>query len=154
MKWECDIKIAENVRGEGSEEMTCSSVDFGAEGAELLRHRVTYRICVIHLYLRFMIVISWGLNTDVSSEWVSYIGYQKLNNVLKNPVSWDVTLCGSCKDRRSGETYRLHHQGDKNRRARNNVSSKQQQKHAAKETAFFIVTAVRTSNLAMHLSVM
>jgi hypothetical protein len=53
----------------------------------------------------------------------------------------------------------LHQQGDKNRRARNNVSSNQQPKHGARrflqqshgvtspETAFFIVTAVKISNL-------
>jgi hypothetical protein len=33
-----------------------------------------------------------------------------------------VTPCGSCENRRFGGTYRLYHQGDKNRRARN-VSS-------------------------------
>jgi hypothetical protein len=32
---------------------------------------------------------------------------------MKNAVFWDVTTCGSCKNRRFGETYRLHHQGDK-----------------------------------------
>jgi hypothetical protein len=36
---------------------------------------------------------------------------------MKNAVVWDVALCGSCKNRRFGGTYRLHHQGDKNRRA-------------------------------------
>jgi hypothetical protein len=30
-----------------------------------------------------------------------------------NFVFWDVTPCGSCKNRRFGGTYRLHHQGDK-----------------------------------------
>jgi hypothetical protein len=30
---------------------------------------------------------------------------------IKNAVFWDVTLCGSCKNRRFGGTYRLHHQG-------------------------------------------
>jgi hypothetical protein len=40
---------------------------------------------------------------------------------------WDVTKCGSF-----GGTYRLRHQGNKNRWARNNVSSKWQPKHAAK----------------------
>jgi hypothetical protein len=40
---------------------------------------------------------------------------------MKNAVFWDVTLCGSCKNRRFGGTYRLHHKGDKNRRARNNT---------------------------------
>jgi hypothetical protein len=34
---------------------------------------------------------------------------------LKNDVFWDVTPCGSCKNRRFGGTYRLHHQGDNNR---------------------------------------
>jgi hypothetical protein len=36
---------------------------------------------------------------------------------MENVVFWDVTPCGSCKDRRFGGTYRIHHQGDKNRRA-------------------------------------
>jgi hypothetical protein len=39
---------------------------------------------------------------------------------MKNAVFRDVTPCGSCKNRRFGGTHRLHHQGDKNRRARNN----------------------------------
>jgi hypothetical protein len=34
---------------------------------------------------------------------------------LKNGVFWDVTPCGSCKYRRFGGTWRLLHQGDKNR---------------------------------------
>jgi hypothetical protein len=37
---------------------------------------------------------------------------------LKNGVFWDVTPCCSCKSRRFGGKYRLHQQGDKNRRAR------------------------------------
>jgi hypothetical protein len=32
---------------------------------------------------------------------------------VKNDVLWDVTPCGSCKNRRFGGTYHLHHQGDK-----------------------------------------
>jgi hypothetical protein len=35
---------------------------------------------------------------------------------LKNGVFWVVTPCGSCKNRRFGGTWRLLHQGDKNRR--------------------------------------
>jgi hypothetical protein len=35
----------------------------------------------------------------------------------------DVTLYGSCKNRCIIETYRLHHQSDKNRRVRDNVIS-------------------------------
>jgi hypothetical protein len=34
---------------------------------------------------------------------------------MKNGVFWDVTPCGSCKTRRFGGTWRLLHQGDKNR---------------------------------------
>jgi hypothetical protein len=34
---------------------------------------------------------------------------------MKHSVLWDVTPCGSCKNRRFGGTYFLHHQGDKNR---------------------------------------
>jgi hypothetical protein len=42
---------------------------------------------------------------------------------MKNAVFWDVKPYGSCKDRRFGETYRIHHQGEKNQRTSNNVSS-------------------------------
>jgi hypothetical protein len=35
--------------------------------------------------------------------------------ILKNGVFWVVTPCGSCKNRRFGGTWRLLHQGDKNR---------------------------------------
>jgi hypothetical protein len=52
---------------------------------------------------------------------------------LKNTIFWDVTPCGSCKNRRFGETYHLHHQGDKNRQARNKVSNNYQPKHAVKK---------------------
>jgi hypothetical protein len=37
---------------------------------------------------------------------------------MKNAVFWDVTSCGSCNNWRFGGTQRLHHQGDKNRWAR------------------------------------
>jgi hypothetical protein len=45
-------------------------------------------------------------------------------------VFWEVMPCGSCKNRRFGGTYRLHHQGEKNQRAGNNVNSNQQLKDA------------------------
>jgi hypothetical protein len=41
---------------------------------------------------------------------------------LKNAVFGDIMPCGSCKNRCFGGTYRLHHHGDMNRRARNNVT--------------------------------
>jgi hypothetical protein len=47
---------------------------------------------------------------------------------MKNAVFWDVAPCSSCVNRRFGGTYRLHLQ-----------------------TAFFIVTAVKTSNLTTTL---
>jgi hypothetical protein len=40
---------------------------------------------------------------------------------MKNAVFFDVTPYGSCKNRRFGGAYRLHHQGDKNRQARNDL---------------------------------
>jgi hypothetical protein len=39
----------------------------------------------------------------------------KQTRTLKNCVFWVVTPCGSCKNRRFGGTWRLLHQGDKNR---------------------------------------
>jgi hypothetical protein len=42
---------------------------------------------------------------------------------MKHALFWVVTPYVSCKNRRFGGMYRLHHQGDKNQRARNNVSS-------------------------------
>jgi hypothetical protein len=42
---------------------------------------------------------------------------------MKNAVFWDVSPCDSCKNLRLGGTYRLDHRGEKNQRARNNVSS-------------------------------
>jgi hypothetical protein len=41
---------------------------------------------------------------------------------MKNVVFCNVALCDSSKNRRFRGWYRLRHQGDKNRRARNNVS--------------------------------
>jgi hypothetical protein len=38
---------------------------------------------------------------------------------MKNTVFWDVTPCGSCKNRRLGETCRFHHQDGKIQWTRN-----------------------------------
>jgi hypothetical protein len=40
---------------------------------------------------------------------------------MKNAVFWDVTPCGSCKNRRFGGIYRFHRQGEDNPLASNNV---------------------------------
>jgi hypothetical protein len=42
---------------------------------------------------------------------------------MKNAVFWDVMPCGSCKNQCFGGTSHVHHQGDKNRRARNASSN-------------------------------
>jgi hypothetical protein len=47
---------------------------------------------------------------------------------MNNSIFWDATPCGCCKNRRFGGMYLLHHQSDKNRRARNNVSRNYQPK--------------------------
>jgi hypothetical protein len=51
---------------------------------------------------------------------------------MKNAVFWDVTPCGTCKNRRFGGSYRFYYQGDKNHGARNKVSSNYKRMHAAK----------------------
>jgi hypothetical protein len=94
----------------------------------------------------------------------------KLHEPVKNGVFWEVTLCGSCKNRPFGGTQRLHNQGDKNRWTKNKlalflvhrflslwwrrryVPPKRrflQEPHGltSQNTTFFIVTAVKTSNL-------
>jgi hypothetical protein len=45
---------------------------------------------------------------------------------MKNAAFWDVMPCGTCGNRHFGGTYRLHHQGDKHRRSKSNVTSKEQ----------------------------
>jgi hypothetical protein len=42
--------------------------------------------------------------------------------ILKNVIFYDVTPCGSCKNRGFDGIYRLHHIDNKNRWARSNVS--------------------------------
>jgi hypothetical protein len=48
--------------------------------------------------------------------------YNKHSKPEKNDVFWDVTSCGSYKNRSFGGTYRLLHQVDKNRLTRKSVS--------------------------------
>jgi hypothetical protein len=71
---------------------------------------------------------------------------------MKNSVSWYVTLCGSCKNRCVGGTYCLHHQGDKNWRARNNVSSNLQLKHA--EKIYYVLRLQVTVNVVLRSPVL
>jgi hypothetical protein len=96
---------------------------------------------------------------------------------MENVVFLDVAPCASCKNWRFGGMFRLHHQGDKNQLTRNNVNPNKRrllvtanvvpsspilvtlmmetlsssetspQGVTSQKTAFFIVTAVKTSNL-------
>jgi hypothetical protein len=51
-------------------------------------------------------------------------GTGKFNRcIIKNAVCWDVTPCGSRKNRRFRGIYRLHIQVEKNLRARKNINS-------------------------------
>jgi hypothetical protein len=81
----------------------------------------------------------------------------------KNAVFWDVAPCRSCVNRRFGGTYRLHLQGRKIRERGTSVSRWlqliyvplkrrfTQDLHAptSQKSAFFIVTAVKISNLTI-----
>jgi hypothetical protein len=51
-------------------------------------------------------------------KWVRHVARRLQKRIvyrLKNGVFWVVTPCGSCNNRRFGGTWRLLHQGDKNR---------------------------------------
>jgi hypothetical protein len=58
---------------------------------------------------------------------------------LKKAIFWNGTRCGSCKNRRFGGKYRLHHQGDKKLEEPHGLTSQ--------KTTFFIVTAVESTNI-------
>jgi hypothetical protein len=51
--------------------------------------------------------------SNQSANSIKLLNYWKFVLVffIKHTASWDVTQCGSCKNRRFGEIYRLHHQG-------------------------------------------
>jgi hypothetical protein len=75
----------------------------------------------------------------------------------ENAVFWNVSPCGSCKNRHFRGTYHLRYQGGKNLRARN-VSSETwvvTKPHGitSQKKTLFIVTAVKTSNLTSHFKV-
>jgi hypothetical protein len=42
---------------------------------------------------------------------------------MKNVILLDVTPCISCKNRRVGGMYHLHHQGEETQRARKNITT-------------------------------
>jgi hypothetical protein len=66
---------------------------------------------------------------------------------MKNAVFWVVTPCGSCKNQSLGGTYRLHHQGGKNQRARNTVVTA----YISEENIVSIFTVERITDLGRTL---
>jgi hypothetical protein len=66
-------------------------------------------------------------------------GNEETTFFIKNGVFWDVTPCGSCKNRRFGGTWRWFSQEP------HGVTSQ--------KTPFFIVTAVKISNLTIFFIV-
>jgi hypothetical protein len=71
------------------------------------------------LYQTGVVGFRMGLNSR-NINLAPHINIEPISRRIKlgNTIILDETLCGSCKKRRFGATYRLHHQGDKNRRAR------------------------------------
>jgi hypothetical protein len=66
--------------------------------------------------------ITSRLQSSVSQCYVRFEVFMAVT--MKNVVFWDVMPCGSCDNACLEGKYRLHHQGNKNRRARSNVSCK------------------------------
>jgi hypothetical protein len=66
---------------------------------------------------------------------------------MKNAIILDLRPCGSCNNRQFWRTYRLYLQGDKNRRAKNNVNG-----NSTVTAVITIVTAnVATSPILVNL---
>jgi hypothetical protein len=104
------------------------------------------RDCVLKeiLLLKFHITFSSAIHEAMASQFLEIEG--KLRTVeelsiMKNAVFWDVTPCGSCKNRRFGGMCLLHLHGDRIQRAINNVSSNYQSKHTTTKCH------VKTSNV-------
>jgi hypothetical protein len=62
-------------------------------------------------------VVSWNMKPQFVLHRRHCVSATELSRLMleKNGVFWVVTPCGSCKNRRFGGTWRLLHQGDKNR---------------------------------------
>jgi hypothetical protein len=99
--------------------------------------RLTSIIVRISLFTLFAQKLVCAYIVDKTLGWVCDMGWKdcvltKLQYVvrfevftamtMKNAICCDVKPCGSCKDRNFGGTYPLHHQGDKNRWARNKLA--------------------------------
>jgi hypothetical protein len=60
--------------------------------------------------------LSFDYHNLTTADLTKHVRFEVFTVVtMKNGVFWVVTPCGSCKNRRFGGTWRLLHQGDKNR---------------------------------------
>jgi hypothetical protein len=66
-------------------------------------------------FIRVTRICELGTMLTVTLYFIAVCAGCYLGLTLKNGVFWVVTPCGSCKNRRFGGTWRLLHQGDKNR---------------------------------------
>jgi hypothetical protein len=89
-------------------------------------HHYSFLPClhIQHRYLNMTFVHVYFTGSNLIFCYIIQMIFYALNQImntlcLKNAVFWNVTLCGSCKNRRFGGTERLHDQADRNRWNRN-----------------------------------
>jgi hypothetical protein len=70
-------------------------------------------------------VQDFNQNWNISTNYIKTPTISNLMKILKTTIFWDMTLCGSCENRRFGGRCRLHHQGERNQLAKNNISNSQ-----------------------------
>jgi hypothetical protein len=120
-------------------------------------------------------IVTDFINTLPGNSSVNTVRHATIHEAVKNAVFWDVAPCLSCVNRRFGGTYHLHLQGKKIRERGTSVSKQLQtrsriflpwrwrryvppkrrfvqERHGAtsQKAAFFIVTAVKISNLTQE----
>jgi hypothetical protein len=91
---------------------------------DLSFHSGEYEACSLLGYKKTNSYITGDITSPLQSPANKcYVRIEDFTAVtMKKAVFWNVTPCGSCKNRCIGGMYHLCHQGDKIRRARN-VSS-------------------------------
>jgi hypothetical protein len=119
---------------------------------EAILNQVAYKCCLTFnslslppgMYSWFVTTVPTFSKQPFAREWSCPAFHWRYSDV-KNDVFWDVTPCGSCKNRRFGGTWHLLHQGDKNRWTRN--STRIQEKDGKIRNTFLHVI-----NMFWHLS--
>jgi hypothetical protein len=72
-----------------------------------------WQFCKLYIRGNFLLLFDVEPRTDgsVACDLVvvlTALPFGRLHMLLKNAVFWDVTLCGSCKNRHFGVMYRFH----------------------------------------------